>query len=82
MDVLGRWISAFAHLRDGETMACPSCGAQALRWCTEGSAAQIGHGAIWCDHCGLGTWISRLPVREGDISCADVEVPTFDDVSG
>ena len=81
MDVLGRWIAAFAHLRDGESMPCPACGSDALRWCTEGAPGRIGHGTIWCDQCGLGTWISRLTVREGDINCGQVEIPSFSDVT-
>lgn len=81
MDVLGRWMVAFADLRDGRKPRCPACDAEDLGWCTEGRAGEIGFGAVWCKRCGRGTWISRLEVREGDVRCADAAIPTFEDVS-
>ena len=81
MDVLGTWVVAFANLRDGQHPECPSCHTDGLRCCTKGEVGAIGFGAVWCEHCGKGTWISRLTVREGDHRCPDMDVPEIDDVS-
>jgi hypothetical protein len=83
MNKLSRWVLAFADLRDHVgSVTCPNCGGRTLRYCVDGEPGAIGYGAVWCQECGKGTWVSRLEVREGNIQCSSIEPPVFQPIDG
>jgi hypothetical protein len=64
------WLKVFGEVGKTpdllDTVECPRCGNKQLKAQYVGSASdRIGYGALWCQNCWHGIWVSRLKVPNG-----------------
>lgn len=64
------WLRAYGDvyeaLPDQAHVACPNCGADALRLVFVGDEQErVGYAAFWCDNCRFGIHLSRVDVPHG-----------------
>lgn len=86
-----RWMGLADHILrepDVSPLVCPNCGATAIASRFVGGGPQrLGYGAIWCNTCLHGVWLSRLTIPEGipmipiEDDPATVGIPNFQQVS-
>jgi hypothetical protein len=72
-------------LRSAERrLICPHCRSAAVEWLfVGGGLARLGYGAVWCNTCRHGVWLSRLAIPDTvpmvaiDADPTSVDIPRF-----
>ena len=84
-----QWMEVAEHVLAGTSaITCPNCGSTevASRF-VGGGESRLGYGAVWCNACLHGVWLSRLTIPLGipmvaiDSDPASIDIPRFKQVT-
>jgi hypothetical protein len=84
------WMDATDSLLRGSgvRIVCPHCGSSEVAYrFVGGGPARLGYGAVWCNTCLNGVWLSRLAIPEAvpmvsiEADPTSIDIPQFRQVT-